>query len=567
MKKHLKKVSVITVLLTVLLSLHLAPGASAQVSVQGNNLSAVQIIEQIQKATDYIFFYNSEDMSGISVSSINLTGPIEKVLEKVFSGTDVVWRIQGKEIVLKKSAAASTQPKADVRAVSGIVVDESDKSPLIGATIRVQGSDNIAISDIDGRFSISGVSNRTVLEVSYVGYKQRDFRIGDLGYLEISLSSENELEGVVVVGAGVQKKVSVTGSIAAIKGDELKSPSSSLTSNLAGKLSGVIAVTSSGEPGSTSQFYIRGISTFGGRSTPLILLDGVEISAGDLDNLPAESIDNFSILKDASATAIYGARGANGVMLITTKSGTENTKAHINASFEQSFLQPVNVVEYADGPTYMRTYNEALLSRNQSASPRYSETQIKNTESGVNPYVYPNVDWYGLMFKKFAMSPEWSSVDYTNDEWACTHFAQYRPIPDAIIVLDMMREVTVARIGFQTPTEGDWPWGQIQDLKKCEVYISKTFNFQPVNPVEGKFTGGGTVANYDNCNEGNDWKLLVDATLSGDYGTCWFDAVGSASESDRTGRYLKIRPTAAFAGRDIWLRIREILVDYIPANE
>ena len=236
MKKHLKKVSVITVLLTVLLSLHLAPGASAQVSVQGNNLSAVQIIEQIQKATDYIFFYNSEDMSGISVSSINLTGPIEKVLEKVFSGTDVVWRIQGKEIVLKKSAAASTQPKADVRAVSGIVVDESDKSPLIGATIRVQGSDNIAISDIDGRFSISGVSNRTVLEVSYVGYKQRDFRIGDLGYLEISLSSENELEGVVVVGAGVQKKVSVTGSIAAIKGDELKSPSSSLTSNLAGKL-------------------------------------------------------------------------------------------------------------------------------------------------------------------------------------------------------------------------------------------------------------------------------------------------------------------------------------------
>lgn len=162
---------------------------------------------------------------------------------------------------------------------------------------------------------------------------------------------------------------------------------------------------------------------------------------------------------------------------------------------------------------------------------------------------------------------EWSSVDYTNDEWACTHFAQYRPIPDAIIVLDMMREVTVARIGFQTPTEGDWPWGQIQDLKKCEVYISKTFNFQPVNPVEGKFTGGGTVANYDNCNEGNDWKLLVDATLSGDYGTCWFDAVGSASESDRTGRYLKIRPTAAFAGRDIWLRIREILVDYIPANE
>ena len=404
MKKHLKKVSVITVLLTVLLSLHLAPGASAQVSVQGNNLSAVQIIEQIQKATDYIFFYNSEDMSGISVSSINLTGPIEKVLEKVFSGTDVVWRIQGKEIVLKKSAAASTQPKADVRAVSGIVVDESDKSPLIGATIRVQGSDNIAISDIDGRFSISGVSNRTVLEVSYVGYKQRDFRIGDLGYLEISLSSENELEGVVVVGAGVQKKVSVTGSIAAIKGDELKSPSSSLTSNLAGKLSGVIAVTSSGEPGSTSQFYIRGINTFGGRATPLILLDGVEISSADLNSLPPETIESFSILKDASATAIYGARGANGVMLVTTKVGAENTKARINVTYEHSFLHPVNVVEYADGVTYMKTYNEALLSRNPTATPKYTDLQIENTRKGLNPYVYPDVDWYDLMLKKWTQS-------------------------------------------------------------------------------------------------------------------------------------------------------------------
>lgn len=404
MKKHHKKVSAIIALLAVLLSLDIAPTASAQVSVHGNNLSAVQVIEQIQKSTDYIFFYNAEDMSGISVRGIDLTGPIEKVLEKVFSGTDVVWRIQGKEVVLKKSTATVVQPKSDLRAVSGIVVDESDGSPLIGATVRMQGSDNIAISDIDGRFSINGVTNRTILEVSYVGYKQRDFWIGDLGFLEISLSSENELEGVVVVGAGTQKKVSVTGSIAAIKGDELKSPSSSLTSNLAGKLSGVIAVTSSGEPGSTSQFYIRGISTFGGRSTPLILLDGVEISVGDLDNLPAESIDNFSILKDASATAIYGARGANGVMLITTKSGTENTKARINASFEQSFLQPVNVVKYADGETYMRTYNEALLSRSPSANPRYSETQIKNTASGVNPYVYPDVDWYDLMFKKFTMS-------------------------------------------------------------------------------------------------------------------------------------------------------------------
>ena len=127
------------------------------------------------------------------------------------------------------------------------------------------------------------------------------------------------LAEVVVVGQGTQKKVSVTGSIATVKGSTLKVPSSSLTSSLAGKLAGIMSMTSSGEPGSSSEFYIRGINTFGGRSTPLILLDGVEISSSDLNRIPAESIRSFSLLKDASATAIYGNRGANGVMLVTTK--------------------------------------------------------------------------------------------------------------------------------------------------------------------------------------------------------------------------------------------------------
>lgn len=352
--KELQKISHAVVLcVAALYALLSGPAASAQVTVKGDNLSAVQVIEQIHKTTDYIFFYNSQDLSGISVEHLDESGPIERILEKVFSGTDIVWRISDKEVVLKKSAI-QPQPKSqkqDSRTVNGIVVDESDKSPLIGATIHMQGTDRVAISDLDGKFTMDGVTNRTILEVSYVGFRQRDFRVGDLGFLEIALSSENELEGVVVVGAGTQKKVSVTGAIVAIKGDELKAPSSSLTSTLAGKLPGIIATTSSGEPGSTSDFYIRGIGTFGGRSTPLILLDDIEISASDLNNLPSESIESFSILKDASATAIYGARGANGVMLITTKSGVENTKTKIHISAENSFLQPVNRIEYVDGPT------------------------------------------------------------------------------------------------------------------------------------------------------------------------------------------------------------------------
>lgn len=286
------------------------------------------------------------------------------------------------------------------RTLIGTVLDAENNDPLVGVSIRVKGTDRGTITDIDGRFSIEVTSNDE-LEVSYIGYKPQTLMVGDLGVMTIHLASDNEvLDEVVVVGQGTQKKVSVTGAISSVKGAALKTPSSSLTNALAGKLAGIISTVSSGEPGSTSTFYIRGINTFGGTATPLILLDGVEISSSDLNRIPAESIESFSILKDASATAIYGNRGANGVMLVTTKSGQENTKATINVSIEASYFKPMNVVEFADGATYMETYNEAQAARSTgSFTPRYTQEQIDNTRNHVNPYVYPDVDWYDLLFR------------------------------------------------------------------------------------------------------------------------------------------------------------------------
>ncbi len=301
--------------------------------------------------------------------------------------------------------ADSTQQSSLKRTLSGVVVDENDGTPIIGANVIVKGTSTGVITDIDGNFTIAIPKDGAVIEISYVGYKKHELYITDQGLVNVKLVPDNEmLAEVVVVGAGTQKKVSVTGAITSVKGNSLKVPSSSLTNNLAGKLSGVISMTSSGEPGSSSSFYIRGINTFGGRTTPLILLDGVEISSGDLNNIPAESIESFSILKDASATAIYGARGANGVMLVTTKTGQENTKAKINVTYEHSFLTPVNEVEYADGVTYMTLYNEAQLSRTPSATQKYSNELIENTASGLYPHIYPNVDWYDLMFKNKSQS-------------------------------------------------------------------------------------------------------------------------------------------------------------------
>lgn len=290
------------------------------------------------------------------------------------------------------------------RTVTGTITDAVDGSPLIGVNIKLKGTTTGVISDIDGNYSIEVDSRKSILIFSYIGYKTREVPVEDLGVINVKLTSDNELlDEVVIVGSGTQKKVSVTGAISSVKGAALKAPSSSLTSSLAGRLAGVMVNTTSGEPGSASEFYIRGISTFGGRKTPLILLDDVEISSTDLNNIPAETIESFSILKDASATAIYGSRGANGVMLVTTKSGQENTKTQINVTVENSFQSMMNFPKFVDGATWMELYNEGQRNRG-ATSLMYSQERIDNTRNKVNPYVYPDVNWRYLLFKDMAMS-------------------------------------------------------------------------------------------------------------------------------------------------------------------
>lgn len=290
------------------------------------------------------------------------------------------------------------------RTVTGTITDAVDGSPLIGVNIKLKGTTTGVISDIDGNYSIQVNGRKDILVFSYIGYKTREVPVEDLGVVNIKLASDNELlDEVVIVGSGTQKKVSVTGAISSVKGAALKAPSSSLTSSLAGRLAGVMVNTTSGEPGSASDFYIRGISTFGGRTTPLILLDDVEISSTDLNNIPAETIESFSILKDASATAIYGSRGANGVMLVTTKSGQENTKTKINITVENSFQSMTNFPKFVDGATWMELYNEGQSNRG-TTSLMYSQERIDNTRNKVNPYVYPDVNWRDLIFKDMAMS-------------------------------------------------------------------------------------------------------------------------------------------------------------------
>lgn len=381
-------------------------GAQGVISVKGQAMTIKQAIQLIEKNSNYTFFYNAADLKNTTNKNLNCEGTIEEVLKEVFKGSGITYMIKGNEIILKvnKEEATQQQPKKK-RTVTGTVVDAENGDPVIGATVVVKGQKDGVITDLDGNFTIAISGSKAQLEFSYIGYRKKTVDVGDLGVINVKMESDNQLlSEVVVVGAGTQKKVSVTGSITSVKGLELKAPSSSLTTSFAGKLAGVISMTSTGEPGAASEFYIRGVSTFGGRATPLILLDDVEISTADLNNIPAETIESFSILKDASATAIYGARGANGVMLITTKTGKENEKTRINVTVENSFNKPMNFPDFVNGATWMEMYNEAQLTRNPGATPKYSQLDINNTRNQVNPYIYPDVQWKDVIFKNMNMN-------------------------------------------------------------------------------------------------------------------------------------------------------------------
>ena len=381
-------------------------GAQGVISVKGQAMTIKQAIQLIEKNSNYTFFYNAADLKNTTNKNLNCEGTIEEVLKEVFKGSGITYMIKGNEIILKvnKEEATQQQPKKK-RTVTGTVVDAENGDPVIGATVVVKGQKDGVITDLDGNFTIAISGSKAQLEFSYIGYRKKTVDVGDLGVINVKMESDNQLlSEVVVVGAGTQKKVSVTGSITSVKGLELKAPSSSLTTSFAGKLAGVISMTSTGEPGAAYEFYIRGVSTFGGRATPLILLDDVEISTADLNNIPAETIESFSILKDASATAIYGARGANGVMLITTKTGKENEKTRINVTVENSFNKPMNFPDFVNGATWMEMYNEAQLTRNPGATPKYSQLDIDNTRNQVNPYIYPDVQWKDVIFKNMNMN-------------------------------------------------------------------------------------------------------------------------------------------------------------------
>lgn len=384
---------------------------TARLTLKLNDKTIKEVFSQIEKKSEFIFFYYDGAIDVNKKVSINVENqPVNKVLDELLKTTNSTYTISDRQIYISKKASpepagASQNP---AKKITGIVKDITNQ-PLIGVTVLIKGTTIAVITDADGRFDISipGLISEPTLVFKYVGFEEKEVVPAGKSELIVTLEEKSsDLSEVVVVGYGTQKKTSVVGSVQTVRPGELKVPSTSLSNSFAGRLAGVIAVQRTAEPGADgSNFWIRGVSTTSsGAQGALIIIDGVQASKGDLDNLAPEMIESFSVLKDATATSLYGTLGANGVLIVNTKSGVTEGKPIINLRIEQNFNTPVNTPKTVGGLEYMQLYNEAFRYRQTGSGSLYSDQKIAGTAGGWDKLIFPNVDWYDELFKDLSMS-------------------------------------------------------------------------------------------------------------------------------------------------------------------
>jgi TonB-linked SusC/RagA family outer membrane protein len=392
--KLLLKMKLTTFILMIALVQASASVVAQRVTLKENNKSLSVVLKEIKRQTGYVFLSNdfdpAKEILSVKVNNVSL----EEALDACFKRLGIDYVLVDKTIFLVKKSDFSEKIQQIV--LRGIVVDEAGKS-IPGVGIKVKGSLVSTSTDINGSFNITVPGPGAVLVVTYIGYETQEVPVTGDKNLSITLRpSEKAVEEVAVGGFGTQRKISLIGAQSTVNSKDLKVPVASVTQSLAGRIAGVVAVQRSGEPGrSAADIWVRGIATFGGGSSaPLILVDGVTRS---ISNIDPEDIESFTVLKDASGTAVYGARGANGVILVKTKTGKVGKPA-IFFDYNEGISTFTRHPEPLDGVTYMNLANEALVGR--GLQPKYAQSYIDATASGKDPLVFPNVNWMDELFEK-----------------------------------------------------------------------------------------------------------------------------------------------------------------------
>ncbi|HTN37026.1 MAG TPA: TonB-dependent receptor, partial [Arachidicoccus sp.] len=368
-----------------------------KVSLNVQNTTLKEVLREIEAQTSYLFIY-AKDIDATRKVSLNVKNEgVTSVLGKLLSPLGLSFKTEGTHITIIKGKSSEDREESSSlssRTLRGRVIDAKTQNPIAGASVIIAGTITGTNADKDGIYQLKTTQKECILRISYVGYTDLEINVNakDNFYEAALFEKVNDLNEMVVVAYGTQRKISNIGAQATMKTSDLKIPSSSLTATLAGRLAGVISVQRTGEPGKNSaDIWIRGIAT-PNSATPLILVDGVERSFNDID---PEDVESLTILKDASATAVYGVRGANGVIIIRTKPGRIG-KPTISTDYYESYTRFTKAVDLTDGIGYMNAANEALI--NDGLTPKYSQQVIENTKLSRDPYLYPNVDWIDEAF-------------------------------------------------------------------------------------------------------------------------------------------------------------------------
>ena len=409
--------------LTVLLFWIALMGVSAEGYSQKDRLTVhihqgnlAQLFRQIQEQTDYLIFYKDDLLEGKQSNALNLDMNQEKVsaiLEEALEQSGLTYKLKGRQIVIVPITRDSQSPPLSstkqtseltpevvdlLRLVTGLVQDAKGQ-PLPGATVQIKGTVRGTATNGEGQFSINAEIGE-VLQISYVGFLAKEVTIGSQTSLTIQLKEDVAgLEELVVVGYGVQKKVNVTGSVSSIDSEDIQSrPVTSVTSALQGLMPGVTVRNTTALPGQgAGSIRIRGIGTLGD-SEPLVVIDG--IPGGNLDILNPEDIQSISVLKDAASSSIYGVRGANGVILVTTKKGKEGKQPSISYGGYYGLQTPTALPNFLGSPQYMELLNEAQ--RNVGRNPTYTDAEIEIARNGSDPNYYANTNWIDEIYKPSA---------------------------------------------------------------------------------------------------------------------------------------------------------------------
>ncbi len=378
---------------------------TTRLSVDLSQVSISDIFHFLEKESEFVFFYSDEIRSDLdqNVTVKVKSETIDQILSSVLKNTNLTYALNDRQVIInrKSSVQQATQQVQKGIVINGTVHDPQNE-PLPGVNVTIKGTNEGAITDIEGNFFITVPNQDAVLTFQYLGFEAQEVKVGKQININVNMKEiSTGLNEVVVVGYGSQRRASVIGSITTIEPKRLQqSPTRALSNNLAGQLAGVIAVQRTGEPGADgSNFWIRGISSFqnAGRS-PLVLVDGIERTLDDMD--PAE-IESFSVLKDASASAVYGVRGANGVILINTKRG-QMGKPSINVHYEQTFTQPVKLPKYIGSADFLTLLNNINIEN--GGTPKYSQEAIDAYRNGTDPDLYPDIDWLDTVTKDMGLA-------------------------------------------------------------------------------------------------------------------------------------------------------------------